>query len=143
MFSSLQKRIATPTNARAFSQHLKAFATVDPNRMNGNDKGFNLISGQWQGTANYHDLPDPMTGNTLIKVPATSLEEVEPIIENCKAVPKSGLHNPFKNKERYLMLSEVNRKVVETMHDKEVFDFFVKCIQRCAPKSEKQTVAEL
>jgi 1-pyrroline-5-carboxylate dehydrogenase len=45
-----------------------------------------------------------------------------------KAVPKSGLHNPFKNKERYLMLSEVNRKVVETMHDKEVFNFFVKSI---------------
>jgi len=43
-------------------------------------------------------------------------------------VPKSGLHNPFKNKERYLMLSEVNRKVVEVMHDKEVFNFFVKGI---------------
>ena len=41
------------------------------------------------------------------------------------------------------MLSEVNRRVVETMHDPEVFNFFVKCIQRCCPKSEKQTVAEL
>ena len=58
-------------------------------------------------------------------------------------MPKSGLHNPFKNKERYLMLSEVNRRVVETMHDKEVFDFFVKCIQKCAPKSTAQTTAEL
>ena len=39
-----------------------------------------------------------------------------------------GVDNPFKNKERYLMLSEVNRKVVETMHDKDVFNFFVKAI---------------
>lgn len=41
------------------------------------------------------------------------------------------------------MLSEVNRKVVEVMHDKEVFDFFVKTIQRCCPKSHIQTAAEL
>lgn len=33
------------------------------------------------------------------------------------------------------MLSEVNRKVVETMHDPEVFEFFVKSIQRVTPKS--------
>jgi len=64
-------------------------------------------------------------------------------VESMKAVPKHGLHNPFKNKERYLMLSEVNRRVVETMHDPEVFQFFVKCIQRSAPKSHAQTTAEL
>jgi len=63
-----------------------------------------------------------------MKAPRTSDEEIAPFIESLKSVPKSGLHNPFKNKERYLMLSEVNRKVVEVMHDKEVFDFFVKGI---------------
>lgn len=41
------------------------------------------------------------------------------------------------------MLSEVNRKVVETMHDPEVLQFFVRCVQRCAPKSYAQTVAEI
>ena len=76
-----------------------------------------------------------MTGRVMIKVPATSMDEIAPFIESLQSVPKSGLHNPFKNKERYLMLSEVNRKVVEVMHDKEVFDFFVKGIQRCCPKS--------
>lgn len=59
------------------------------------------------------------------------------------SVPKSGVHNPFKNKERYLMLSEVNRKIVETMHDKEVFDFFVKLNQRCVPKSDLQSRGEI
>jgi 1-pyrroline-5-carboxylate dehydrogenase len=59
------------------------------------------------------------------------------------AVPKSGLHNPFKNKERYLMLSEVNRKVVDTLHDPEVMNFFIEMIQRTVPKSELQTRAEL
>jgi len=58
-----------------------------------------------------------MTGKTLMKYPDTSLDEIKPFIDSMKAVPKSGLHNPFKNKERYLMLSEVNRKLVEVMHD--------------------------
>ena len=71
-----------------------------------------------------------------MKIPATSEEEIEPFIESIQAVPTSGLHNPFRNKERYLMLSEVNRRVVETMYDKEVFDFFVKLIQRTVPKSD-------
>ena len=71
------------------------------------------------------------------------MDDIEPFIESLKSCPKSGLHNPFKNKERYLMLSEVNRKVVETMHDPEVFNFFVKMIQRQAPKSKAQTEAEL
>jgi len=71
-----------------------------------------------------------------MKIPATSEKEIEPFIESMQAVPKSGLHNPFRNKERYLMLSEVNRRVVETMYDKEVFDFFVKLIQRTVPKSD-------
>mmetsp|Transcript_67775 Transcript_67775/g.93860 ORF Transcript_67775/g.93860 Transcript_67775/m.93860 type:complete len:203 (+) Transcript_67775:357-965(+) len=41
------------------------------------------------------------------------------------------------------MLSEVCRKTVECMHDPEVFDFFVKCVMRSAPKSRKQTEAEI
>lgn len=41
------------------------------------------------------------------------------------------------------MLAEVNRKVVETMQDPEVFNFFVKCVQRLAPKSKLQTEAEI
>jgi len=145
MLSKLKQSVRlSPLATRAFSQHLKAFATIDPNNMNGSDKGYNLVDGEWCGTEKYADLPDPMAaGKTLMKVPATSLDEIHPFIDSMKAVPKSGLHNPFKNKERYLMLSEVNRKVVEVMHDKEVFDFFVKAIQRTVPKSTIQTAAEL
>ena len=50
-------------------------------------------------------------------------------------MPKSGLHNPFKNKERYVMLGQVCRKTAEVLHEPETFDFFVDCITRCAPKS--------
>ncbi len=50
-------------------------------------------------------------------------------------MPKSGLHNPFKNKERYVMLGGVCRKTAEVLHDKEVFDFFIDSIIRAFPKS--------
>lgn len=135
MFTKMQAHLGTSLSRRYISQHLKAFATVDPLTMNQNDKGQNLVKGQWQGTEKYEDLVDPMSGKVMMKVPATSADEIAPFIESLLSVPKTGLHNPFKNKERYLMLSEVNRKVVEVMHDKEVFDFFVKGVQRCCPKS--------
>ena len=114
--------------SRNISRHLKAFATIDPETLSPKDKGYNLVNGEWVGTKDYIDLVDPMTGKPMIKLPNTSVDEIEPFVESMRAVPKSGLHNPFKNKERYLMLSEVNRKVVETMHDPEVFEFFVRCI---------------
>jgi 1-pyrroline-5-carboxylate dehydrogenase len=41
------------------------------------------------------------------------------------------------------MLGEVCRKVVESMQDKEVWDFFINSIQRTCPKSEAQTFGEL
>jgi 1-pyrroline-5-carboxylate dehydrogenase len=52
-----------------------------------------------------------------------------------KSVPKHGLHNPFKNKERYLMLGAVSRKAAEVLHDPEVFNFFVEATMRAIPKS--------
>lgn len=41
------------------------------------------------------------------------------------------------------MLGEVCRKVVHNMQDKDVYNFFIKCIQRTCPKSYAQTDGEL
>jgi 1-pyrroline-5-carboxylate dehydrogenase len=56
---------------------------------------------------------------------------------------KSGLHNPLKNTERYLLYGEIMRKVSEALHDEEIFDHFVKLIQRVFPKSDLQAIGEL
>lgn len=113
---------------RSFSQHLKAFATIDPNNLSASDKGYNLVQGEWKTTENYIDLIDPMNGKVMMKLPDTQVEEIGPFVESLDMCPKTGLHNPFRNKERYLMLGEVNRKLVEVMHDPEVHQFFVKCV---------------
>lgn len=118
----------TQISSRNISKHLKAFATIDPENLNGKDKCFNLVDGQWTSTKEYVDLVDPMTGKSMIQVPDTQLDEIDPFVESLQRCPKHGLHNPFKNKERYLMLSEVNNKVVQTMSDPEVFNFFVRCV---------------
>jgi len=131
----LRQRALYLLQARQFSKHLKAFATVDPANLTASDRGYNLVGGEWKDTQKYVDLVDPLRGGTMIRIPDTSVDEIQPFVDSLRSCPKSGLHNPFKNKERYLMLSEVNRKVVECMHDPEVFDFFVKLIQRVTPKS--------
>jgi len=133
----------TSMQLRSISKHLKAFATIDPANLSASDKGFNLVGGEWVSSSHYRTLVDPLKGGDMIKVPDTQMDEIAPFVESLQSCPKTGLHNPFKNKERYLMLSEVNRKMVECMHDPEVFEFFVKSIQRVTPKSHAQTTAEL
>ena len=128
---------------RCFSQHLKAFATVDPKSLSSNNRGMNLVGGEWTGTESYKQIVDPMNGKPLISIPETSMSEIDPFVESLQSVSKTGLHNPFKNKERYVMLGAVCRKTAEVLHDKEVFDFFVDLIMRCAPKSRVQTEGEV
>ena len=129
--------------ARQISRHLQHFATLDPKTLSPANKCMNLVEGEWTGVDKYFELVDPMTGKPMISVPETSMQETEPFIDSLWYTPKTGLHNPFKNKERYIMLGEVCRKTAEVLHEKETFDFFVDSIMRCAPKSRKQTEGEV
>ena len=79
----------------------------------------------------------------MLTQPDTQIEEAGAFIDSLRKCPKSGLHNPFRNKERYLMLGEVCRKLVESMQDKQVWNFFIDSIQRTCPKSVQQTTGEL
>ena len=128
---------------RDFSKILKAFATVDPKNLGPQSKGYNLVKGEWTTTNTQKEIIDPLTGQVMLTQPDTTAEEIQPFIEDLQSCSKSGLHNPFKNKERYLMLGEVCRKVVESMQDKEVWDFFINSMQRTCPKSDAQTFGEL
>lgn len=44
-------------------------------------------------------------------IPDTNIEEIGPYVDSLKAVSKSGVHNPLKNVERYLMYGEISRRV--------------------------------
>lgn len=59
------------------------------------------MNGEWCLPKKSKAIPCPMTGEDFMLIPDTQPDEVQPFIDSLKAVPKTGLHNPFKNPERY------------------------------------------
>ena len=100
------------------------------------------LKGEWiQGTRFREDIPDPLNGEPFLKVPDTT--EYSEFINSLDSCPKSGLHNPLKNVERYLMLGEVCAKSAELLREDEIEKYFCKLIQRVMPKSDAQCLGEV
>lgn len=70
------------------------------------------------------------------------VNEVAPFVASLASVTKSGLHNPLKAPERYLLYGDVSHKAAALMREKSVEDYFTKLIQRVAPKSDAQARGE-
>jgi 1-pyrroline-5-carboxylate dehydrogenase len=124
---------------------LKEIFTVDPyQEMNSDSPGevCNLLKGEWiQGTGFREDIPDPLNGEPFLKVPDTT--EYSEFINSLDSCPKSGMHNPLKNVERYLMLGEVCAKSAELLREDEIEKYFCKLIQRVMRKSDSQCLGEV
>lgn len=127
------------------SSVLQKFATVNPFTLS-EKKPYrvqNKVGGTWKGSKHYMQLVDPLNGENFLEVPETNEEqEFHEFINSIKECPKSGLHNPFKNPERYVLYGELSRKISTLMYDEDVAKFFVKLIQRVMPKSEVQAKGE-
>lgn len=123
-----------------------SWATVDVDKWSGAHpaKAQNLVGGRWVDTASSLTIPDPLNGEPYTKIPDTQGQsELQPFINSLKSVPKSGLHNPLKNPERYVLYGEVCAKVGEEMRRPDVLDYFARLVQRTSPKSYPQAVAEV
>jgi len=98
------------------------FATVDPfDGMTAANPGIlqNLVGGQWvDGDGDYYDLVDPMNGDVFVREPTTS--DLSPYLEGLKGCPKSGMHNPLKNPDRYVYLGEVCARAAALLAQPEV-----------------------
>ncbi|CAJ1359516.1 unnamed protein product [Effrenium voratum] len=106
-------------------------------------EGLNLCGGKWMSSKKTEDVVDPLNGEVFMKVPWPGLDEIEPFVERMAHVPRTGLHNPFKNPDRYVMLGEVCGAAAREMFKPEVSDFFCRLIQRVAPKSYSQAGGEI
>ena len=124
---------------------IPSYATLDPDAISGSNpcKICNLEGGEWRDTKEYFTIPDPMNGEPFILVPNTSVEELEPFRRNAEACPKSGLHNPLKIPERFVMCGEIMHQAGHELSRPDTMDFFAKCIQRCMPKSYQQAWYEV
>jgi len=114
------------------------WANVDPWAMSESSphKMSNLVDGKWTDTQQYTDVVDPMNGETFLKAPDASGAELEPFLTGARSCPKSGMHNPLKNPERYLMYGEVMHKAAIELSSN--LDFYARLISRVMPKSYYQ-----
>jgi len=127
------------------SKAWEIFATVDPfDGMNAASPGIaqNLVGGEWSSADKYRDdIVDPLNGGAFVNIPDTT--DIEPFLQGLRSCPKSGLHNPLKNTDRYVQLGRVCARSAALLATPEVEDYFVKLTQRVMPKSWQQCVNEV
>ena len=102
----------------------------------------NLVGGQWVDVDAYRDdIPDPMSGEAFLQIPDT--QDLTPFIAGLESCPKSGLHNPLKNNDRYVHLGRVCARAAALIATPEVEEYFTKLTQRVMPKSWAQCLGEV
>lgn len=102
------------------------------------------MNGEWTDSKQYEDIVDPMNGEAFIRAPLPETdEELEPYISSLTSVPKTGLHSPWKNPERYRMMGDISSKAGKLLRDPAIRSWFVKMMQRVVPKSFAQSAGEL
>lgn len=141
------RRPASSLSGGRWMTNLPEWATVDPDTMSAATPavGANLCDGRWlepSETAATQDIIDPLNGEVFLRVPSTSSAEIGPYVERMANAPRTGLHNPLKNPERYNMLGQVCADAAREMAKPEVAEFYGKLIQRLTPKSWTQASGE-
>lgn len=145
---SLSQFLHTSSITMASKQSIP-WATLDPDSLGVDSKPhrvLNIVGGKWRNDAkNTMEIPNPMNKDSppVCTIPDTTVDELGPYTESMKSVTKSGVHNPLKNVERYLMYGEISRKAGQALSEPEVEDFFAKSIMKCVPKSYAQAKGEV
>ncbi|PIA62552.1 hypothetical protein AQUCO_00200515v1 [Aquilegia coerulea] len=122
-----------------------SFATVEAEAVSGSQPAEvqNLVQGTWKGSSNLNTVVDPLNGEPFIKVAEVDETGVQPFVESLSKCSKSGLHNPFRSPERYLLYGDISTKAAHMLSQPEVSNFFTRLIQRVSPKSYQQAFAEV
>jgi len=145
------RRFTSFSFSSSSSIDVPSWATLDPHNL-GNDSSIhhvgNIVGGEWQrpfDIKNKLEIPNPLHKNyfPLCTVANTSIDELGPFRSSLQAVPKSGVHNPLKNVERYLLYGDISRKAGEQLLRPNVQEFFTQCIMKCSPKSHAQAKGEV
>jgi 1-pyrroline-5-carboxylate dehydrogenase len=95
---------------------MPSWATVDPLKMGKDATPYavsNLVGGKWASAASTMSIPHPLDkdAHDIFTIPDTQVDELGPFFESLRKVPKSGVHNPLKNPDRYVKYGEISRKV--------------------------------
>lgn len=127
------------------SVHSLPFATVEVEEISGSKPAevHNLVQGKWTASGCWNALLDPLNGEPFIKVAEIDEKGTQPFVESLSKCPKHGLHNPFKDPDRYLLFGDISAKAAHLLSLPKVSNFFTRLIQRVSPKSYQQAFAEV
>lgn len=125
-----------------------SWASVDPNKLGDSIDPYavrNCVGGKWVPARRVMNIPHPLDKHKfdIFSIPDTQVNELEPFLSSLRAVPKSGVHNPLKNNDRYVKYGEITRKAGAALSDPVVAEFFAQCIMKCVPKSHGQAMGEV
>lgn len=125
--------------------HSLPFVTIEAEDISGSQPAevHNLVQGKWMGSSVCNSILDPLNGEPFIKVAEVVDTEIQPFVDSLSRCPKSGLHNPFKKPERYLLYGDITTKAAQMLSLPEVSNFFSRLIQRVSPKSYQQANGEV
>lgn len=137
-------------HVRRFSS-LPSFATLDPLALGVDANPYyvpNIVNGIWQSPSEIKKklvIPHPMDRDAypLCHVADTQTDELSSFFKSMQKVSKSGLHNPLKNVDRYIMYGEISRKAGNALCDPVIHEFFTQAIMACVPKSHAQASGEV
>ncbi|PKA57312.1 putative aldehyde dehydrogenase [Apostasia shenzhenica] len=101
------------------------------------------VQGSWKSSSDWNIVVDPLNGEPFIKVAEVPQTELKRFVESLRKCPKSGLHNPLRAQERYLLYGDISTKAAYVLGQPEVYNFFARLIQRVSPKSYKQALGEV
>ena len=95
---------------------LPPWATLDPAALGVDSTPYavsNIVDGKWGGSSSTLTIPNPLNKDApaVCTIPDTQGGELGPFVDSLRSVPKSGMHNPLKNNERYLQYGAISRKV--------------------------------
>ena len=103
----------------------------------------NLIGGKWVSARNFETIVDPLKGGDMLRVPLTSDAEAAAFGASLMSCGKGGLHNPFTNVARYIMLGKVSLRAAAALRDPRINRHFSRLVQRTSPKSWAEATGEV
>lgn len=114
------------SSSSSSSSSIPSWATYDPKALGTTAVPYavqNMVGGKWTSNNQNNkilEIPHPMDRDAfpIFTIPDTT--DVAPFVTSLRQCPKTGLHNPLKNPERYLQYGEITRKVriycMNTLH---------------------------
>lgn len=105
-----------PIASRSLSTSLSDWATIDPGSLGTTNDVYavpNLVDGNWTNAKSAMEIIHPLDKDAppIFTISDTQPDELAPFLASLRKIPKSGVHNPLKNPERYLQFGEISRKV--------------------------------